>query len=561
MDFWGHKNTSFSPYHDEDRLIDFLDDDAQRYSINLALVFFVHIGLALALSANFVVPDLLPPPEPDSVTVQIVTFDPTQPEPEVEAEPEPVIVEPVLAPPPPAPQPKPQPKPAPEPVPPPPPPPPPPEPVPEPEPEVIFTPPPPPPEILSQPEPDIVEPELADPIIEPLPEPVPQVLPEQPVIEIFEPQPIQPDPLPEPIIIEPLPEPLPDPLPELPPEPLPEPEFEIEIFEPVPEIVVEPEIIEPEIEAPVILDETPPTPGVIDAEPLPELIEPEPLPPEIIIEPEPIPEPVQPDPVPEPEPVEPEPREPEILPTAPTILASPDAPETQEEERRAVPQEQSDPFIDLLKRDRDQGQQNPPRRSLTGPSRGGGNEGPVGGINQPPGGGTAIGRSNPGGGNWTLAPQSEGTGNEAYKGITLDIRCREAGRTHLDCPEYLRKNRGRAADGSESGVGLAGRGTDRGVRIENPRTIPTRGDLVPQIGDNSINAGGPSTGPLDSQDQNFDREFLGKKLYQFEPEPGDLDWLLKPSDPVNTPPNSNLEPLPQDDGDADTDWLLKKPRE
>ena len=96
MDFWGHKNTSFSPYHDEDRLIDFLDDDAQRYSINLALVFFVHIGLALALSANFVVPDLLPPPEPDSVTVQIVTFDPTQPEPEVEAEPEPVIVEPCL---------------------------------------------------------------------------------------------------------------------------------------------------------------------------------------------------------------------------------------------------------------------------------------------------------------------------------------------------------------------------------------------------------------------------------------------------------------------------------
>ena len=216
---------------------------------------------------------------------------------------------------------------------------------------------------------------------------------------------------------------------------------------------------------------------------------------------------------------------------------------------------------DRLKRDRDQGQQNPPRRSLTGPSRGGGNEGPIGGINQPPGGGTAIGRSNPGGGNWTLAPQSEGTGNEAYKGITLDIRCREAGRTHLDCPEYLRKNRGRAADGSESGVGLAGRGTDRGERIENPRTIPTRGDLVPQIGDNSINAGGPSTGPLDSQDQNFDREFLGKKLYQFEPEPGDLDWLLKPSDPVNTPPNSNLEPLPQDDGEADTDWLLKKPRE
>jgi len=338
--------------------------------------------------------------------------------------------------------------------------------------------------------------------------------------------------------------------------------LEIEIFDPIPEIAPEPEIIEPEIEEPLIIDETPPTPGVIDAEPLPELIEPEPLPPEIIIEPEPLPEPVPVEPTPEAEPLEPEPVEPDILPTAPTILASPDAPETQEEERRAVPQEQSDPFIDLLKRDRDQGQQNSPRRSLTGPISGGGNEGPIGGVNQPPGGGTSIGRSNPGSGGWTLAPQSGGNGNEAYKGIVLDIRCREAGRTHLDCPEYLRKNRGRAADGSESGVGLAGRGTDRGDRIENSRTIPSRASLGLPIGDNSVNSGGPSTGPLDFQDQNFDREFLGKEL-RLEPEEGLVDKIFNPNDPVNTPPNWTLPPSPDADSDteSDTDWLLKKPPE
>ena len=108
-------------------------------------------------------------------------------------------------------------------------------------------------------------------------------------------------------------------------------------------------------------------------------------------------------------------------------------------------------------------------------------------------------------------------------------------------------------------MGLAGRGTDRGERIEDSRKIPTRAELAPQIGNNSINAGGPSTGPLDFQDQNFDREVLGRKL-QLEPEASDLDWL-KPSDPVNTSPSFNLEPLPQDDGEADTDWLLKKPRE
>ena len=79
------RDASFSPYHDEDRLSDFLDDDAQRLAANAAVVFLVHLGLVLSLSGSFIVPDLKPPPPPEAVTVEIVTFDP-EPEPEPEPE-------------------------------------------------------------------------------------------------------------------------------------------------------------------------------------------------------------------------------------------------------------------------------------------------------------------------------------------------------------------------------------------------------------------------------------------------------------------------------------------
>lgn len=539
MDFRGLKDTSFSPYHDDGGLIDFLDDDAQRFTVNAALVFFLHVGLAFALSGSFVVPDLKPPPPPEAVTVEIVTFDPVAPEPD----PEPIVVEPapVVAPPP-APQPKPQPRPQPQPVPQPRPEPTPPpviepEPEPLPEPEPVLTPP--PPEILVQPEP---EPEPLDSIIpepEPLPEPeVQEPVELEPIVEIFEP-------LPEPVIE---------------PEPILEPEPEIlDVVEPVPEPIIEfiepepePEIIEEPL--PVIVDDLPPTAGVIEAEPLPDSIEPDPLPPEIVIEPEaelpPDPTPVTPDVI---DPVSPEP---EIIPTAPTVLASPEAPDTQEEERRAVPQEQSDPFLDLLKRDRDPSQSTP---NLGIPTTGGGNEGPVGSVNTPPGGGTQLGRPNPGTGGWTLAPQRPGAG-KAYEGLNLDIRCREAGRTHADCPEYLRKNRGRAADGSESWNGMAGTGTDRGNRISGSRSIPSRGSLGVPIGDNSVNGGGPSTGALDFQDTNFDREFLGKDLYQLEPEQGLLGKVFDPKDPVDEDPSWVFDPPAEDqsEDEDDLDWVLEK---
>ena len=530
------RDASFSPYHDEDRLLDFLDDDAQRVSANAAVVFLVHLGLVLSLSGSFIVPDLKPPPPPEAVTVEIVTFDP---EPEPEPEPEPVIIEPVLSPPPPAPVPKPQPEPQPRPEPTPPPPPPP-EPEPEPEPEPVFTPPPPPPEIISQPEP--LEPEPID-----LPEPIPEPEP-QPIIEIFEPPP-EPAPAPE---AEPSLE-IFEPVPTVEPEPEPEPEPIIEFFEPDP--IIEPEpLIEPE---PVIVEpELPPTPGVIEAEPLPEFIDAQPLPPEIIIAP--LPE-ILPEPVPQPLPeivAEPEPEFlPEVEPiliTPPTILASPDAPESREEQLRAVPQEQSDPFIDLIKRDRDS--------SLDGPigtsPRGGGNEGPIsqGGSvgTPPPGGGTRIGRPSPGAGGWSLAPQGRST-NKAYEGINLDIRCREEGRTHEDCPEYVKKFRGRDQSGRESFDGHAGTGTDRG---DSYRAIPSRSEI-------SLDRGDPSRNVLDINDRSFDREFSNGVIVTEPPKPGLLgistgeesgtdpqNWVLKT-------PDTEL-PEAETETNNSVDWILKK---
>ena len=525
MQSTGPRNASFSPYHDEDRLSGFLEDDAQRYSANAAIVFLVHIGLVFAMSGSFIVPDLKPPAPPDAVTVEIVTFEPQN---EPESEPAPVVIEPTAAPPPPAPVPKPRPQPIPRPEPTPPPvqPEPEPEPIPEPEPEPVITPPP-VPEILTQPE--TIEPEPL-PKIEPLPEPVPEP---EPIIEIFEP----------------LPEPLPIEQPQLALEtidPIVEPEPIIEFFEPEPdpEPLAEPIFIEPEL---------PPTPGVIEAEPLVEPVEPQPLPPEIILEPEPLPEP-EPIPVPE---VEPEPLpEPDLVITAPTVLASPDAPESREEEIRAVPQEQSDPFMDLIKRDRDSTLQDP----IVTPPAGGGNEGPIsqgGSVTAPPGGGTQIGRTNPGAGGWTLAPQPTGPG-KAYEGINLDIRCREEGRTHADCPEYIKKFRGRDRSGRESFDGMAGTGSDRGDSISTSRTMPTRSELGLNIGDPSVNSGGPSTNALDFQDTNFDREFLSIPLNN-EPEgPGLIDRIT-PSGPTNTDIDWTLKAPPtESEDDTSLDWVLDK---
>jgi hypothetical protein len=264
--------------------------------------------------------------------------------------------------------------------------------------------------------------------------------------------------------------------------------------------------------------------------------------------PEPLPE-IEPEPLPEPEP--------DLIITAPTILASPDAPESRAEEIRAVPQEQSDPFMDLIKRDRNSSLDEP----IVTPPRGGGNQGPIsqgGRAAAPPGGGTQIGRTNPGAGGWSLAPQREGPG-KAYEGINLDIRCREAGRTHTDCPEYLKKFRGRDRTGRESFNGMAGTGTDRGERISGSRSIPSRSALGVNIGDPSVNSGGPSTNALDFQDTNFDREFLNTPLNNGPRPPGLIDRLT-PSGPTNIDPDWTLKTPPAEDESEDDslDWILDK---
>ena len=586
----------FSPYHDDDVVLDFIQDDAQRITSIIATVFAIHLGLFFALSANFIIPDLKPD-EPEVLPVQIVTFDPT-PQAEPEPAPPPEVITPAIPAPSVAPRPKPrptppppQPEPEPELTPPPPLPEPEPEPIPEPVIEEVPQVTPPPPEIISQPviEPDpIVEPEpLIEP--EPLPEPVQEPEPVEPVIEsIIEADPI----IPETIIEEPL-----EPVIERPIEPeVVEPEPIIEIFDPLPEIIepdpIEPEIspepiiedplpedpiieaprpepiLEPELEpAPFTTPDAPdelPTPGVIIEEPLPELPPIEELPPisepiiEEVITP-PAPETIDP-----PDVIEPAPAEPDIITTAPSILASPDAPVTQEETERAVPQSQSTPLENLLRQPVGLPPATPGRGepSIAGPVTGGGNE-------AVPGGGTR--RAAPGASGWTLAPSGRTSPGAGYDGLVLDIRCREAGRTHEECPEYLNKFQGRNSAGWERFEGMAGRGTDRG---EQPSSINRAGRAnggvigggqniwVVPLGDNSFNNGGPSTTVLDDGPEvSFDREFLNKPVIVQGDSGRVRDFLIQPDDNNNQPDWILPETLPeQTEGEENNkvpDWILR----
>lgn len=539
---YGPAGGDFSPYHDPDPIADFFEDDAQRGVGTVMVAILVHAGLFFALSSNFIVPDLLPD-APDFVPVQIVSFEVPQADPEpvleVEAAP-PVVPVPARAPAPrPTPEPEPEPElettpeplpdPEPEPIPVP-------EPIPDlvPEPEIIPEPepepaPPPPPEILSQP---IIEPE---PEVLPIPEP--ETVPEPELILEPEPEPTpEPDPLPEP---DPVPEPLPEP--ELIPEPIVEPVPLIEptpVEEPLPAPIIEqaPEL-EPLLEpAPFVTPnpvEADPVPGIITPEPLPDVLPIEemvPLPDPEIIEPDlvefdPVQAPViepEPDVLPDPKPA-PTPVESEIISQPQTILASPEAPETIIEQRRAVTAEESDPFMDLMRRDRSLGPSNtadpgqvrrPAGSPLSGPTSGGGN------IGMPPSGGTQ--RAAPGAGGWNLAPGSYGNSpGKGYEGINLDIRCREADKSHEDCPEYLRTFQGRDANGFESFDQYRPRGVERsttpqGFRQGNSvgRNIAGGGDpWSTGIGSNSINAGGPSSNLLDDGPEvDFSREFLGNPV-------------------------------------------------
>ncbi len=538
----------FSPYRDPEPIADFYDDVAQRGTTSLVVAVLVHIALLLILQPTFVLP--VPEEEPPrTITVDIVTFEEAEPEPEPLPEPAPAPITPVA----PAAVPEVAPEPVPTPpTPPTPPPAPEPEPVPEPEPEPepvepVFTP---PPEILAQDTPEpadnpVVEP-IAPPEIEPEPftppEPEPVIEPEpiiepipQPMIEIFD-QPIDPEPVIEQEPIEPVSEPIPDPV----------IEPTIEIFDqpidpepPTPETeIIEEPLIEPTED---ILEPLPGTPDPV-LEPLEPVVDTPPVQQEDIdITP---PEPVTPEPV-EPEVIQAEPAEP-VITTAPTVLASPDAPETVDELQRAVPQSQADQMLDPLQRPNGGG--GPSNPFISGPSSGGGGA-------PPPSGGTQ--RANPGAGGWTLDPSSLGGTGEGYGGMIKDIKCREDNRTHQDCPEYMPKFQGRNAAGYESfgahstsGIG-GGRTSARAGTYRNP-AIGGGNDLWTGsgIGDNSINAGGPSTTVLDDAD--FGREFLSTPLGDGSQPNRVRDLFSGPKQPTTGIGLDNLI-LPPDDNDEEED--------
>lgn len=523
----GSLTDTFSPYLDLDPLADFFEDLGQRAATVLGTAIGIHLALFFLLQPNFVMPDLKPD-EPEAIPVQIIAFEDLVAETPPEEE---IVVQPIA--PTPAPPPPPRPQPAPAPAPPPPPPP-----ISEPEPE-LAPPPPPPPEILARQEPEPTPEAVPLPseiIPPPAPEPVPQPLPE-PIIEIYEPAPIiQPVP-------EPLPEPIPEPIIEMFPEPAPEPEPELP-----PEIIIEappPPDPQPGEWRPYVPPEPvvePPAPEIITEEPLPELPAIETLPP--IETPAPAPVITQAPPAPEPVPQDDAP----IVTTAPTILASPEAPTTAREAEKAVPQSQSNPMNDFLFK----GGKRPgstPSTGLGGPSTGLGT--PSGG--RPVAGGTS--RANPGASGWTLAPSGNSDLGAGYKGLVLDVRCREAGKSHLDCPEYLRRYQGRNRSGWESvgahsspaivstspRAGTAGNPAvgSRDIWGSGPHSRPSA------IGSNSVNAGGPSTTVLDDAD--FGREFLGTNLGGSSSGQRMRDLFKEPEEPWQEETLPLPAPEPQDE--------------
>ena len=488
---WPTPKNGFSPYRDPEPLNEFYEDFSRRGMTSLIMAVLVHVALILVLQPNFVFPEYEEEETPETISIDIISFEDLQPEPEPSPEPIPAPVtppapaiapqvkpEPVPTPPPP-PQPEPIPEPIPQPIPEP-------EPLPEPEPEPqIVT----PPEILRQ---EIIDP-VEQPYIEPIPDPIQPIEPE-PVIQpepVFEPIP---EPIPEPIIepvIEPIIEyePISEPVYEPIAEPIIQPEFEPQPVYPDAEIIQEP-LLNP------VQDITEPLPGTLDP-----IIEP--------IAPDIIPPPVQQDII-EIEPVIPEPAEPEIIETeiidpvedlpiittAPTVLASPDAPTSLDELERAVPQSQADQMLDPLQR----------------PASGGGNpiiSGPTyGGGGTPPSGGTRRNSPGAGWGGWTLDPsalgggQSEGWGD----GISMDMRCREDDRTHEDCPEYINKFEGRNAAGFETFGAHSTSGIQSTTRARAGRPVQQviggSNDIWSgaAIGDNSVNGGNPGTSILDEAD-------------------------------------------------------------
>lgn len=531
---------SFSPYMDPAPLLDVMEDYRAAWAAGFALLLHTALFITFSMTVFLLPPKII---EPDVIPIRIVAAEAAEPAPA------PAPVETVITPAAPSPKPAPKPRPAP------PPPPPVAAPEPLPLPDVIETPEPvqaPPPPVLAQSAPDdsaIAEPKLVSDEVraaaiarmqeryeaqnrpDPIPEPIIETpIPEPEIIPEFVPE-IIPEVVPE-IIPEIIPDPIPDPIYEPQPiepiiepiiiEPVPEPEPQIEIFEPLP--LPEPEII-PEIiiDAPLPPEEIIPdaAPGAIIEEPVPVPIE------QLPIVPVPQPEPeiiefVEPAPVvtePEPE-VLPDPAAPidtaPVVTSAPKVLADSDAPETATEKARAV--------------DKSRAATGSPPASpggggrYTTPTIGGGGGQPLfgGGNSAPPPSGVP-GRARPGaGGSWTLSPGTPGDApTGGLGGISIDMKCRDRFRTHADCPEYIAKPSGRAADGTESFGAHFVAGSGRAAP-PRPRRVGASGNQLGTDYSQHTN-GGPSTSVLD--DAGFERTFRNNPIAVGRPQ-SDLSGLL-----------------------------------
>ena len=425
---------TFSPYLDPEPVAGVFDDFGQRYGLSIMIALILHLLLFLFLKSPFKRPE-----DPDPILIKIISFNLIE---DIQPEPDPVFRPAV-------PDPAQAPTPTPKPVPPLPSLPPEPKPLPEPEPVLVS----PLPEILRS---ETVEPDAVTP-----PAPVPQ-------------------PVPEPVVKQ-SPEPAPESVPESISEPPDQPEY-------IPDLVAEsfavPEIglvpaVEPApdlLSAPVIT-ESDPVSGTATDTLIPEPVEPAPLIQQSI--PEPL-EPVTPPTVPD----VPDKSGPETLDTAPVtsapkILASPDAPTSQQERERSVPESQRTPLDYILEDGWLPGSQPSPGKPRTSPLR--------------VGGGTR--RANPGAGGWVLAPGSTRRRSPGYEGLIIDIRCREEKRTHEDCPNYVLDYRGRNAQGFENLGPHASRGVVVNTRSSGSISGGERNGMW--NGATTDTSGRPSTTVLD----------------------------------------------------------------
>lgn len=505
----------FSPYLDPDPIAEFFDDVGQRSMVTGLFAFTIHIFIFMILQTRLDIPHV--PDELEPIIVEIISFEPAveaeiEPEPEIEPELRAAVPPPAQAPAPvpkPEPKPKPKPKPIPTPL------------SPEPEPVVI----PPAPKIIKTPKPE--------PALEAPPDPIP--LPE-PTLDLFDPELVtqaEPELAPEPIldIAEPVTEVA---------EPI-APLFEADILEPD----LEPEAL-PEIDellelapAPVITEE--PLSGVEtpDPEPAPELPPPPaPLFQQDIVE----------TPQTQTEPALLDIPDIEVAAVPPTILASPDAPTTQAEAEKSIPQEQAITPLDFILKDR--GQSGVPTNPSTNPSS------PFSGDNGNPESAPVFTgstpRAAPGAKGWQLGGTWPSNGLPGGKGIIRDIDCRGEKRDHEDCPQYVRGNTGRGADGFEAFGPHTPLGTST---VKRSRVMAPNLAITPGFGDP-----GSPTGSVLQDAGGFQGQFIGDNVGPRDQGRRIRDVFSAPdAAPWTTLPDLTPQPEEEVEDDPDELIILKNP--